>query len=81
MLPLRLDCSTAALTTPQIVLPILKLVELKMHDFSDCTRTGISILTSTADYNDSAKIAYIAYFFCINVMVECFGCYSSFGSL
>ena len=30
----------------QKVLPIGKLVELKMLDFSDCTRTGISILTS-----------------------------------
>ena len=47
--PLCLDCSTAALTTPQKVLPIRKLVELKMLDFSDCTRTGISILTSAAD--------------------------------
>ena len=37
MLALRLDCSTAALTTPQKVLPILKLVELQMLDFSDCT--------------------------------------------
>ena len=48
MLALRLDCSTAALTTPQKVLPIWKLVELKMIDFSDRTRTGISILTSAA---------------------------------
>ena len=49
MLALRLDCSTAALTTPQTVISIWKLVELKMLDFSDCTRTGISILTSAAD--------------------------------
>ena len=49
MLALRLDCSTAALNTPQKVLPIQKLVELKMLDFSDRTRTGISILTSAAD--------------------------------
>ena len=48
MLALRLDCSTAALTTPQKALPIWKLVELKMLDFSDHTRTGISILTSAA---------------------------------
>ena len=46
MLAIRLDCSTAALTAPQKVLPICKLVELKMLDFSDRTRTGISILTS-----------------------------------
>ena len=39
MLALRRDCSTAALTTPQKVLPI----------FSDRTRTGISIVTSAAD--------------------------------
>ena len=50
MLALHLDCSTAALTTPQKVLPIWKLVELKMLDFSDRTRTGISILTSAADH-------------------------------
>ena len=49
MLALRLDCSTAALTTPQTVLSIRKLVELKMLDFNDRTRTGISILTSAAD--------------------------------
>ena len=52
MLALRLDCSTAAITTPQKVLPIWKLVELKMLDFSDHTRTGISILTSAADKQD-----------------------------
>ena len=49
MLALRLDCSTAALTTPLKDLPIWKLVELKILDFSVCTRTGISILTSTSD--------------------------------
>ena len=49
MLALSLDCSTAALTTPQRVLATWKLVELKMLDFSDRTRTGISILTSAAD--------------------------------
>ena len=55
MLALRLeDCSTAALTTHQKVLPIGKLVELKMLDFSDRTRTGISILTSAADYSLAA---------------------------
>ena len=46
MLALCLYCSTAALTTPQIVLSTWWLVELRMLDFSDCTRTGISILTS-----------------------------------
>ena len=40
MLALRLDCSTAALTTHQKVLPIWKVVELKMLDFSDRRRTG-----------------------------------------
>ena len=40
------DCSTAALTTPQKILSISRLVELKMLDFSDRSRTGISILTS-----------------------------------
>ena len=49
MLALPLDWSTAALTTPQKVLPIRKLVVLKMLDFGDRTRTGISILTSAAD--------------------------------
>ena len=49
MSALRLDWSTAARTTPQEVLPIWKLVELKMLDFSDRTRTCISILTSAAD--------------------------------
>ena len=46
---LRLNCSTAALTIPQKVLSIWKLVELKMLEFSDRTRTGILILTSAAD--------------------------------
>ena len=50
MLALRLDCSTAALITPQKVLSIRRLVELKMLDFSDCLRNGISILTSAADH-------------------------------
>ena len=50
MLVLRLDCPTAALTTPQKVLSLWRLVELKMLDFSDRTRTGISILTSAADF-------------------------------
>ena len=58
MLALRLDCSTAALTTPQTVLSIWKLVELKMLDFSDRTRTGISILTSAAD-NEKDSYALI----------------------
>ena len=49
MLALRLDCSTAALTTPQKVLSIWRLVELTLIDFNDRTRTGISILTSAAD--------------------------------
>ena len=49
LLALCLNCSTAALTTPQKVLPIWKLVELKMLDFCDCTRTSISILISAAD--------------------------------
>ena len=44
-----LDCSTAALTTSQKVLPVWKLVELKMLDFSNLMRTGISILTLAAD--------------------------------
>ena len=46
MLALHIHYSTAALTTPQKVLPIWKLLELMMIDFSDRTRTGISILTS-----------------------------------
>ena len=49
MLALHLDCSTAALTAHQKVLSIWKPVELKMPDFSDRRRTGISILTSAAD--------------------------------
>ena len=48
VLALLLDCSTAALPTPQKVSSIWKLVELKMLDFSICMRTGISILTSAA---------------------------------
>ena len=50
MLALRLDCSTTALTTHQKLLSLGRLVELKMLDFSDRMRTGISILTSAADY-------------------------------
>ena len=49
MLALRLDCSTAALTTPQKALSIWRLIELKMLDFSDRSRNGISIFTSTTD--------------------------------
>ena len=49
MLALHLDCSTTALTTPQKVLPIWKLVDLKILDYSDRMRTCISILTSAAD--------------------------------
>ena len=48
-LPLRLDCSAAAFTTPQKVLSIWRQVELKMLDFNDRTRTDISILTSPDD--------------------------------
>ena len=44
MLALSLDCSTTAEpTTPQKVLSIRKLVELKMLCFNDQMRTGISI--------------------------------------
>ena len=49
MLALRLDCSRSALVTPQRVLSFWRLVELKMLDVSDRTKTGISILTSAAD--------------------------------
>ena len=61
MLALRLDCSTAALPTPQRVLPIWKLVELKMPDFSDCTRTGISILTSAADHKEPVMVDVLTF--------------------
>ena len=50
LLALYLDCSTVALPTLRKVLPIWELVELKMLDFSDRMRTGISILTSAADF-------------------------------
>ena len=53
MLWLRLDCSRAALITPQKVSSIWKRVELKMLDFSDQTRNGISILISAADRQDT----------------------------
>ena len=49
VLVLRFDCSKAELTNRQRDLSIWKLVELKMLDFSDCKRTGISILTWTTD--------------------------------
>ena len=39
MLALNLDCSTAPLATPQKVLSIWELVDLKMLDFSDHTGT------------------------------------------
>ena len=73
MLALRLDCFTAALTTPQKVLPIWKLVELKMLDISDRTRTGISILTSAADVSggyDNIFIFMKQYF--INTLLSFF---------
>ena len=50
ILALRLDCAnTAALATPQKVSSNWELVKLKMLDFSHCTQTSISILTSAAD--------------------------------
>ena len=49
MWALHLDCSATALATPKKVLPIWKLVELKMLDISGHTRTDISILTSATD--------------------------------
>ena len=58
ILALRLDCSTAGITTPQTVLPLWRLVELKMLDFSDGTRTGISNLTSAADLSPLHCIAF-----------------------
>ena len=61
MLALRLDCSTAGLTTPQKVLPTCRLVELKMLDFSDRPRTGISILTSAADTQRDLFDGYFQY--------------------
>ena len=45
MLTFGLDCSAAALAIPQKVLSIWKWVELKMFDFGDSSKTGISILT------------------------------------
>ena len=48
MLALRLNLSTTALPR-WFYLSMSKLVELKMLDFSDCMRTGISVLTSAAD--------------------------------
>ena len=41
---------TPTLTTPPKVLSNWKVVELKMLDFSDCTRTVFSILTSATDF-------------------------------
>ena len=49
MLALRLNCSTAALIAPKKVLSNGTLVELKMLDLSDRTRTGVSILTSAGE--------------------------------
>ena len=63
MLALSLDCSTAALTTPQKVLPLWKLVELKMLDFMDRARTGISILTATYSY----YLEYTKYFYLFSI--------------
>ena len=34
----------------------LKMVELKMLDFSDCTRNAISILASAADMTSSLAV-------------------------
>ena len=42
------DCSNAALTTSQKVLSNWELVKLTMLDFSDRTRTGISVKKSAA---------------------------------
>ena len=51
-LPLCIDCSTAALATPLKVSSNWELVEHKMLDSSDWTRTGISILTIAADKSE-----------------------------
>ena len=57
MLASNLDCSTAALPSPQKVSCNYKLVELKMLNFRDRLKTGISILTSAAD----KMLGYIAH--------------------
>ena len=44
-----MPCLTTAHTTPQKVLSIWRLVELKMLDFSDCAWTAFSILTSATE--------------------------------
>ena len=50
MVALLLDCSTAALPTPEMVSSNWKPFELKMLDFSDRARTGTSILASVVDW-------------------------------
>ena len=55
MLALRLDCSTGALTAPQKVSPMWRLVELKMLDFSDRTRSGVSFLLKRKDFPRASK--------------------------
>ena len=49
MLALHLDCSAAALITVSKALSNLEMVKLKMLQFTDCMRTDISPLTSSAD--------------------------------
>ena len=48
ILALYLNSSSAALTIFQKVLSNWKLLTLKVVDFSDCTRTGFTLLTSAA---------------------------------
>ena len=48
LLALQLICSKLAFSTPQKVLSHWKMVDYEMVGFSDCTRYGISILSSAA---------------------------------
>ena len=70
MLAFHLDCSTAALTTPQKFSFIWKL----LLDSSDCTRTGISILTSAAD----DKKCLVCYFFRFSFILPIFQHFRAF---
>ena len=58
MLALRLDCSTAARTTPQKVVSNWKLVEVKMLDFSDYNGSGMTSVLLNLELHIAMAGAY-----------------------
>ena len=64
MLALRLDCSSAAFNTPRKVLSILKLVQLKVLDFSGRSKNVTSAADSQAQMGVLLKSYKLGQDFC-----------------